>query len=172
MLIFLATSLQVFAAEQEDTFLLLNVISEGPLSARDVVFTNMDTGEELRIRNLQNISRLGESRYRIEEIAAGEYYLSSIFPTYNRNDNASRIELDESSGVVTILANTINYIGDLIVSSEETGRGIETSFTYQANGATLQAAVAGEREKFEAMDTVVSIAGNQPVMVEKHLLGL
>ena len=106
------------------------------------------------------------------DIVAGGYYLSSIFPTFNRNDNASRIDLDESSGIITILPGTINYIGDLIVTSEETGKGIETSFTYQANGATLQSAAASETEKFQEMDTVVSIAGNQPVMVEKRLLGL
>ena len=160
------------ASEGANAILLLNVISEGPLSARDVVFTNVETGAELRVRNLQNISRLSETKFRMEDIVAGEYYLSSIYPTLNRNDNASRIDLDESSGIITILPNTINYIGDLIVTSEETGRGIETSFTYQANGVTLQSAAASETANFQEMDTVVSIAGNQPVMVDKRLLGL
>ncbi len=167
-----ALAAQDSASEGADAILLLNVISEGPLSARDVVFTNVETGAELRVRNLQNISRLAETKYRMEDIAAGQYYLSSIFPRFNRNDNSSRIDLDKSSGIITILPGTINYIGDLIVSSEETGRGVETSFTYQPNAATLQAAAAAETAKFQQMDTVVSIAGNQPVMVEKRLLGL
>ena len=49
---------------------------------------------------------------------------------------------------------------------------MRSNFDYEANPNTLMAAVTAERELFENMDVVVSIAGNAPVPVDKKLLGL
>ena len=100
------------------------------------------------------------------------YAIIQRCPSYNGNSNASRIEVERSSGIITILASTINYIGDVIVTSEETGRGITTNFTYQPDAKTLTSAASSEPEKFASMNTVVSIAGNEPVSVDPKLLGL
>lgn len=179
MLCTLSVFSSTFAATDSDSelaadtgIMLLNVVTEGPLSVRDIVFTHTLTGEEVRIRNIQNLSRHGKTRYLMEEVPAGQYYLSSIYPSYNVDRNAPRIQLEESSGIITILSGTINYIGDVIITSREMGRGITTKLDYQSNSATLMSAVARERSKFMGMDTVVSIAGNKPVRVDRKLLGL
>lgn len=159
-------------AAEADAYLLLNVESDGILSARDLVFTRVDSGEEVWIRDLLNLGRAGSPKYILEQLPAGEYYLSSIYPNVNVNDTAPRIEADESDGVITILSGSINYIGDFLFRSREQGRGIASSFDYEPNSNTLIAAVTAERELFENMDVVVSIAGNAPVPVDKKLLGL
>lgn len=163
-----------FAADWStaDAIILLNVESDGVLSARDLVFTNVETGEEVWIRNLLNLGRAGSPKYIMEELPAGEYYLSSIYPTVNMEDNTPRIDADQSDGIITILSGTVNYIGDFIFKSREKGRGVRSSFDYEPNSATLMSAVAREGEIFRRMDVVVSIAGNAPVPVDKKLLGL
>lgn len=161
----------VFAAE-DDAYLLLSVRSDGFLSVRDLVFTNVESGEEFRIRNLISLGRANSPKYVMEQLSAGEYYLSSIYPTVNLNDAARRIVADEDDGVITILAGTINYIGDFVLTSRERGSGIASSFDYEPNSNTLVAAVTAEREMFERLDVAVSIAGNAPVPVDKKLLGL
>ncbi len=155
-----------------DAFMLLNVESDGVLSARDLVFTNKDTGAEVWVRDLLNLGRAGSPKFIMERLPAGEYYLSSIYPTININDNATRIELDEGDGLITILPGTINYIGDFIFKSRERGRGVRSSVDYEPNTTTLLAALAANTESFRQMDVVVSIAGNAPVPVDKRLLGL
>lgn len=155
-----------------DAYLLLNVQSDGILSARDLVFTHVGSGEEVWIRNLLNLGRSGSPQYIMLQLPAGEYYLSSIYPTVNVNDAAPRIEADEDAGVITILSETINYIGDFIFESRERGRGIASSFDYEPNSNTLIAAVTAERELFQRLDVAISIAGNAPVPVDKKLLGL
>jgi len=105
-------------------------------------------------------------------LPAGEYYLSRINPIVNARNNAPSIEVGEEDGVITILADTINYIGDFIFKSRERGRGVASSFDYEPSSDTLMAAVSSERELFESMDVVISIAGNAPVLVDKRLLGL
>ncbi|PCJ24668.1 MAG: hypothetical protein COA96_09090 [SAR86 cluster bacterium] len=181
LLLFCATLTfsSIFAADSNEpvtsknnSFMLLNVISDGAISARDLVFTNLETDEEIWFRNLLRISRLGTTHYLMQELPAGEYYLSGIYPTINGNESASRIRVNKSSGTIVIVANTINYIGDVIIKSRETGRGITTEVDYQPNSATLMSAAAREPATFKSMDTVVSIAGNKPVPVDKRLLGL
>jgi hypothetical protein len=102
----------------------------------------------------------------------GEYYLSRIYPSVNMRNNAPSIEVGEEDGVITILADTINYIGDFIFKSRERGRGVASSFDYEPNSDTLVAAVKAERELLQSMDVAISIAGNAPVPVDKKLLGL
>lgn len=160
------------AADSADAYLLVHVESNGVYTARDLVFTNVDTGAEVWIRDLLSLGRAGSRKYIMEKLPAGEYYLSSIYPTVSIKDNAPRIDVDEDEGVITILAGTINYIGDFIFESREIGRGVESSFDYEPNSNTLIAAVTAERELFEVMDVAVSIAGNAPVPVDKKLLGL
>ena len=164
---------QALAAEENaDAYLLLHVESDGVYTARDLVFTNVDTGAEVWIRDLLSLGRAGSRKYIMEHLPAGEYYLSSIYPTVSIKDNAPRIEVDKDVGLITILAGTINYIGDFIFESREIGRGVESSFDYEPNSNTLVAAVTAERELFERMDVAISIAGNAPVPVDKKLLGL
>lgn len=164
---------QVLAAEESaNAYLLLNVESDGVLSARDLVFKNVDTGAEVWLRDLVNTGRAAPAKYILEPLPAGEYYLSSIHPTVNARNNAPSIEKSEEDGVIIILADTINYIGDLLFKSRERGRGVASSVDYEPNSNTLMAAVSAERELFESMDVVISIAGNAPVPVDKKLLGL
>jgi hypothetical protein len=164
---------QVQAAEESaDAYLLMHVESDGVLSARDLVYTNVVTGADVWIRDLLSLGRAGSRKYILQQLPAGKYYLSSIYPTVSIKDNAPRIGKDEEDGVITILADTINYIGDFVFKSREIGRGVESSVDYQPNTNTLIAAVTAERELFEAMDVAISIAGNAPVLVDKKLLGL
>lgn len=160
------------SAADAEAYLLLNVKSDGVLSVRDLVFTKVDSGEEVRIRDMLNLGRAGSPKYVMESLGAGEYFLSSIYPNINVRDTATRIDLDESDGVITILPGTINYIGDFVFTSRERGSGVTSSFNYEPNSGTLIAAVTAERELFESLDVVVSIAGNAPVPVDKKLLGL
>ena len=159
-------------AAEAEAYLLLNVKSDGVLSVRDLVFTKVGSGEEIRIRDMLTLGRAESPKYVMEPLSAGEYYLSSIYPNVNVNDAGRRIEVDESDGVITILPSTINYIGDFILTSRERGSGVASSFSYEPNSSTLIAAVTAERELFERLDIVVSIAGNAPVPVDKKLLGL
>ncbi len=164
------------AADADSTvnnaILLLNVESSGPLSVRDLEFTNVDTEVKVRIRDVESLGRYTGSRFIMKEIPAGLYYLSAIYPAHNRNDASPAIEIDEDNGSIVILANTINYIGDVIVKTEEVGQRISALVAFEANSRTLAAAVASEREKFESMRTVVSIASYDPVLVYPKLLGL
>ena len=159
-------------AAEADAYLLLNAESDGVLSARDLVFTNVESGEEVWIRDLLNLGRSGSPRYIMEPLPAGEYFLSSIYPNMNVNDTAPRIEVDKGDAVITVLAGTINYIGDFMFRSRERGAGVTSSFDYVPNSNTLVAAVTAERETFLNMEVVVSIPGNAPVPVDKKLLGL
>ncbi|MBL4573480.1 MAG: hypothetical protein JKY86_10460 [Gammaproteobacteria bacterium] len=168
----LGLSQALVAEESADAYLLLRVESDGVYTARDLVFTNVDTGADVWIRDLLSLGRAGSRKYIMERLPAGEYYLSSIYPTVSIKDNAPRIDVDEDVGVITILAGTINYIGDFIFESREVGRGVESSFNYEPNSKTLVAAVTAERELFERLDVSISIAGNAPVPVDKKLLGL
>lgn len=164
---------QVQAAEESaDAYLLMHVESDGVYSARDLVYTNVDTGADVWIRDLLSLGRAGSRKYIMQPLPAGKYYLSSIYPTVSIKDNAPRIAQDKDNGVITILAGTINYIGDFIFESREVGRGVRSNVNYETNPNTLMAAVTTERELFENMDVVVSIAGNAPVPVDKKLLGL
>lgn len=164
---------QVLAAEEEsNAYLLLNVKSDGVLSARDLVFKNVDTSAEIWLRDLVNTGRSGPAKFIMKPLPAGEYYLSSIHPTVNARNNAPSIKKSEEDGVIIILADTINYIGDFIFRSRERGRGVDSSVDYEPNPDTLMAAVSAERDLFEKLDVVVSIAGNAPVPVDKKLLGL
>lgn len=173
LMLFSAVGLNnVVAEEVANTYLLVNVESDGILSAKDLVFTNVETDAEVWIRDLLTLGRAGARKYRLEALPAGEYYLSSIHPVANVNDAASRIETKKSAGVITIRAGSINYIGDLLFKSRERGRGVRSSFDYEPNSNTLIAAVGAERELFQRLDVVISIAGNAPVLVEKQLLGL
>ncbi len=159
-------------ATETDAYLLLNAESDGVLSARDLVFTNVESGEEVWIRGLLNLGRAGSPRYIMEPLTAGEYFLSSIYPNMNVNDTAPRIEVDMGEAVITILPGTINYIGDFMFRSRERGAGVASSFDYVPNSNTLVAAVTAEREIFQNMDVAVTIPGNAPVPVDKKLLGL
>ncbi|MFT4817119.1 MAG: hypothetical protein ACI80L_002372 [Pseudohongiellaceae bacterium] len=164
---------QALAAEEStNAYLLLNVKSDGVLSARDLVFKNVDTGAEVWLRDLMNTGRSGPTKFIMKPLSAGKYYLSSIHPTVNARNNAPSIEKSVEDGVITILADTINYIGDFIFRSRERGRGVDSSVDYEPNPNTLMAAVSAERDLFERLDVVVSIAGNAPVSVDKKLLGL
>ncbi len=162
----------ISGAEEADALLLLNVKSDGMLSVRDLVFTKVDSGEEVRIRDLLSLGRADSPKFILEPLSAGEYYLSSIYPTVNMNDAARRIEADEDDGIITILSGTINYIGEFTLTSRERGSSIVSSFSYEPNPETLIAALSAERALFESMDVGVSIAGNAPVAVDKELLGL
>ena len=164
---------QVLAAEESaNAYLLLNVESDGVLSARDLVFKNVESGAEIWIRGLLNLGRAGSRKYIMEPLPAGEYYLDRIYPTVNLIDSAPSIEVGEEDGVITILADSINYIGDFIFKSRERGRGVASSFDYEPNSKTLVAAVTAERALFESLNVVISIPGNAPVPVDKRLLGL
>ncbi|GJM13969.1 MAG: hypothetical protein DHS20C12_23720 [Pseudohongiella sp.] len=168
----IASSPALAAEEAPSTYLLLNVEADGVFSVRDLVFTNLETGEEVWFRDLLGLGRAGSRQYLMQSLPAGEYILSRIYPTVNGNDNAPSIEAGERDGVITILADTINYIGDFILESRERGRGVRSSFNYEPNSNTLIAAVTAERELFETLDVAISIAGNPPIAVDKQLLGL
>lgn len=164
---------QALAAEEStNSYLLLNVESDGVLSVRDLVFKNVDTGAEVWIHDLVKLGRAGSRKYIMEPLSAGEYYLSRIYPTVNRRNNAPSIDVGEEDGVIIILADTINYIGDFLFKSREKGRGVASSFDYEPNSNTLMAAVRAEHELFQSMDVAISIPGNAPVPVDKKLLGL
>lgn len=171
--LFSTVSLNSAVAEEiANTYLLVNVESDGVLSAKDLVFTNVETDAEVWIRDLLTIGRAGARKYRLEALPPGEYYLSSIYPVANVNDTASRIETKKNAGVITIRAGSINYIGDMLFKSRERGRGVRSSFDYEPNSNTLIAALEDERELFQRLDVVISIAGNAPLLVDKKLLGL
>jgi len=173
LMLFGTISLNSAVAEEiENTYLLVNVESDGILSAKDLVFTNVETEVEVWIRDLLTLGRAGARKFRLQALPAGEYYLSSIHPVANVNDTASRIETKKSAGLITIRAGSINYIGDMLFKSRERGRGVRSSFDYEPNSETLIAAVGAERELFQRLDVVISIAGNAPMLVEKSLLGL
>jgi len=160
------------AAESESTYLLLNVDTTGPLMARDIEFTNVDTGDTVMINDVINMGRYTQTHYFLLPIEPGLYYLSKIFPTHNRIDASPAIDVDERSGIITIQENAINYIGDVIIKTRDMGPRVTSLVTYEANSRTLIHGVSSERELFERLDVVVTIAGHHPVPVDKSLLGL
>lgn len=164
---------QLAIAAEETTYILLNISSDGPLSARRLVFTERRSDEEFVVQDIQNLGR-GRTNYILRPIKPGNYYLSSIFPWINQREVGRRVKVDDKDGVITIKKNTINYIGDVLLESKETNLNVAeiTDFTYQPNSATLMAAAKGENSLFKELDVVVSIAGNKPVPVRKELLGL
>ncbi|NKB34817.1 MAG: hypothetical protein GKR91_17110 [Pseudomonadales bacterium] len=162
----------VAAAESEETYLLLNVDTTGPLMARDVEFTNVDTGETVLVKDVIELGRYTQTHFYLLPINPGLYYLSKIYPTHNRIDASPAIDVDERSGIITIQENAINYIGDVIIETKDMGPRVSTLVTYEANSRTLVHAVSSEREIFERLETVVTIAGHYPVPVDKQLLGL
>ncbi|MDA1373053.1 MAG: hypothetical protein O2971_20195 [Proteobacteria bacterium] len=158
--------------QENNAFLLMNVHSSGPLSVRDLEFTNLDTEQTILIRDIAVLGRVTRVRFLLEELPAGSYYLSAIYPTHNRIDASPPIKLDSGSGVFTILEGAINYIGDLTVRTEQIGQRISTQVSYEAESDTLILAVNSEREKFASMPTFVTIADYDPVPVDPKLLGL
>jgi len=165
-------SAQAIAAESEETYLLLNVNTKGPLMARDIEFTNVDTGETLKVNDVLDMGRYTQTHYILLPITPGLYFLSRIYPTHNRIEASPAIEVDERSGIITIQENAINYIGDVNIETKDMGPRVSSLVSYEANSRTLVHAVNSERELFERLDTVVTIAGHYPVPVDKQLLGL
>ncbi len=159
-------------APASDAYLLFNVEANGPLSVRDIAFTNLETGRVIVVRDVIDLGRYTGTRYLLTELPAGSYYLSAIYPSYNRNDASPPIEISEEGGIITVLADTINYIGDILVETRDMGVRISANFTYEPNSRTMIHAATSERELFERLPTVVTIAGHYPVPVERRLLGL
>lgn len=156
----------------EDSVILLKVESTGVLSVRDLTFTNTETGAEVWIRDLMGLGRTGPEKYVMQDLPAGEYYLSAIHTMSNGNDSPRPIEPGKDDAVITLLPGTINYIGDFILESREFGAGIRSGFDFEANTATLMAAVVSKEETFRRMEVAITIPGNNPIPVDKKLLGL
>ena len=159
--------------QEPTTYILFNVTNDGPLITRRLVFSGQKSGNEFIAQNLQTLGR-GVTNYILDPIEPGKYYLSSIYPALNERDSGSRVRIDDKDGVITIVKNSINYIGDIYVTSDETSININeiVDFTYKPNSATLMAAANGKKELFQKLDVVISIAGSKPMKVDKKLLGL
>ncbi len=167
-------SQQSNAAEPEGTtYILLNVTSDGPLVTRRLEFSSLGSKKEYIAQDLQNIGR-GVTKYILDTIEPGNYYLSSIYPALNNRENGNRVDVDDKDGVITIVKNSINYIGDIYIESDETSINVNKiiDFIYEANSATLMAAATAQRELFQKLDVVISIAGSKPMKIDKKLLGL
>ncbi|MFT6094644.1 MAG: hypothetical protein ACJA2Q_002549, partial [Pseudohongiellaceae bacterium] len=71
---------QSTAAELDgSTYILLNVTTDGPLITRKLEFSGLRSNKEYTAQGLQNIGR-GVTRYILDPIEPGKYYLSSIYP--------------------------------------------------------------------------------------------
>jgi len=165
---------QSTAAEPDgSTYILLNVTSDGPLIIRKLEFSGLRSNKEYTAQGLQNIGR-GVTRYILDPIEPGKYYLSSIYPALNNRENGNRVDVDDKDGVITIVKNSINYIGDIYIESDETSFNVSEiiDFIYKPNSATLMAAAMAQRELFLELDVFISIAGSKPMKVDKKLLGL
>lgn len=167
-------SLQSAAAEPDgSTYILLNVTSDGPLITRKLEFSGLRSNKEYTAQGLQSIGR-GVTKYILDTIEPGKYYLSSIYPALNNRENGNRVDVDDKDGVITIVKNSINYIGDIYIESDETSINVNEiiDFMYKPNSATLMAAATAQRELFQELDVVITIAGSKPMKVDKKLLGL
>lgn len=161
------------AAADDPTYILLNVTSDGPLIIRRLVFDKRRSDNEYIAQDLQNLGR-GVTRYILDPVEPGKYHLSSIYPALNDRETGNRVDVDDEKGVITIVEGAINYIGDIYIESDETSINVNEiiNFTFEPNSATLMAAVNANRQLFEELDIVISIAGGKPMKVEKKLLGL
>ncbi|MFK7862779.1 MAG: hypothetical protein AB8B95_00990 [Pseudohongiellaceae bacterium] len=162
------------AAESDsNTYILLNVTSDGPLITRRLVFAARRSDNEYVAQDLQNLGR-GVTRYILDPVEPGKYYLSSIYPSLNDRETGNRVDVDDEKGVITLVKNAINYIGDIYIESDETSINVNeiVNFKYEPNSATLMAAVSANRQLFEELDVVITIAGGKPMKVDKKLLGL
>ena len=165
---------QSTAAESDSSaYILLNVTSDGPLIIRKLEFSGLRSNKEYTAQGLQNIGR-GVTRYILDPIEPGKYYLSSIYPALNNRENGNRVDVDDKDGVITIVKSSINYIGDIHIESDETSINVNEiiDFIYKPNSATLMAAAMAQRELFLELDVFISIAGSKPMKVDKKLLGL
>lgn len=177
LLLALLTCLAIPAAyaadSNDDTYILLNVTSDGPLITRRLVFSARRSDKEYVAQDLQNLGR-GVTRYILDSVEPGKYFLSSIYPAINNRETGNRVDVDDEKGVITIVKNAINYIGDIYIESDETSINVNEiiNFKYEPNSATLMAAVNANRELFEDLDVVITIAGGKPMKVDKKLLGL
>lgn len=161
------------ADEDGSTFILLNVTSDGPLIIRRLVFSQRRSENEYVAQDLQNLGR-GVTRYILDSVAPGKYFLSSIYPALNDRETGNRVDVDDAKGVITVVEGAINYIGDIFIESDETSINVNEiiNFKYEPNSATLMAAVNANRQLFEERDIIISIAGGKPMKVDKKLLGL
>ncbi len=173
IILMLASAVTNAAEPDNDSYVLFNVISGGYITVRDLQFTNRETGVEYRFRDEENIGRSAR-RFFLERVPAGEYYLSALYTTILGLDGNPRIDIDETGDYIVVQADTINYIGDLTITAEESAGDVVsiTGISYEANGATLMAAVNSEKRLFRSNDVAVSIGGAGPVPVGKSLLGL
>ena len=133
----------------------------------------MHSDKEYIAQDLQNIGR-GVTKYILDTVEPGKYYLSSIYPALNDRENGTRVDVDDKDGVITIVKNSINYIGDIYIESDETSINVNEiiDFIYEANSATLMAAATAQRDLFQKLDVVISMAGSKPMKIDKKLLGL
>lgn len=168
------TSTSSSAAEAEgSTFILFKVTSDGPLIIRRLVFSSRRSDNEYIAQDLQSIGR-GVTNYILDPIKPGKYFLDSIYPALSDREHGNRVDVDDKDGVITIVENAINYVGDIFIESDETSFNVSeiVDFVYTPNSATLMAAVAAQPELFQELDVVITIAGSKPMKVDKKLLGL
>lgn len=149
---------QTMAAEPEgSTYILLNVTTNGPLITRKLGFSGLRSKKEDTAQGLQNIGRC-VTKYILDSVEPGKYYLSSIYPALNNRENGNRVDVDDKDGVITIVKNSINYTGDIYIESDKTSINVNEiiDFMYKPNSATLMAAATAQKELFQELDVVIT----------------
>jgi beta-lactamase regulating signal transducer with metallopeptidase domain len=171
---------QFFTEENlRSTYLLLNYSEIGLFDVTEIVLTESESKKEFRILNIQSIKR-GDKNYILTDIKPGNYYVSGFYVELPSNLISSplggRIDIDDEDALIEVVENSINYIGDIRVDSRAIPGGVSISnirkFELSPNASTLLAAASDRPELFRSKDVVASIASNDPVIIDKNLLGI
>lgn len=172
---------QTFVEEdQGPTYLLLNYSEIGPFDVTEIILTESESGMEFRIHNIQSIRR-STKNYLLTEIKPGNYYVSGfyaeVYSSVLTKPLGGRINIDDEDALIEVIENSVNYIGDIRIDSRPYGDGIGLSNTFRKfelspNASTLLTAARDEPELFRSKDVVVSIASNDPVILDKELFDI
>jgi hypothetical protein len=168
---------QQFATEEDlrSTYLLLNYSEIGTFDVTKIVLTESESKEEFRIHNIQSLLR-STKNYILTDIKPGNYYVSGFYATFSSRTRPGRMYIDDEDALIEVVENSINYIGDIRVDSRAIPGGVSISniwkFEFSPNASTLLAAARDKPELFRSKDVVASIASNDPVIIDKNLLGI
>jgi hypothetical protein len=152
---------EALSGDSVNGLVLTKIVAYGGLHPDKVALENSKTKKKISIP--------WKRPFTLKELPAGEYFLSRIYSSF---DSVASSEYRKPKQLIIVAPGKITYIGDIVIESEDLGRGYNTSFKYEVNAATLTEAAEKEREKFVALDTVISLPGQQPIPIERAALGL